>query len=754
MRIIRAALFLTVILCAASVVTAPLYAGTAFINPQIRQNGDILFSLLPGNIGLADGGMRYTSLALANVSANAQGLFAAHPVLLTCFPGKLELLQDGSVLRISNRYGAARYSFTSKKIAPLPLTELPLYPARFAETAVSPDGKWVCSIKKTSAAHGSLVVRNTSENTGQNDIVLADNVDFSFDSVPVKWSPDSSVLVYERANKLFFLRVSDIERKTILDEQYRAIGEGFISAVNWASEKNLVYIYKDIIYAIPAKELYTRAIYSSFVGIGAVLGRLPWNFNSASDSFWVNASMSTVILLQDKRTIFSIDLAEKTADKGFVSVLSSFTAAVVPGGTMSAKVFWDSEAKPVIWFETADGGALYKLNGAAFIKIYNSDFVQYPSLSPNAKNLAFIANGAVIVFNLDWNAVAARLYGDTAVSMVWKTDEQLIVGGISMIRLWSIDTNTAEFVHFSSTAGEYGWDEVSGKICVKTVQGSFVYENERWTRLERDAFLAVPELANGYYRVFIGESPNENFDNALFIRTLTGAMETRALFPDSAAKPAPRGKVALVFDALDDASGVGKILRALFAYNLRATFFVNGEFIRRYPRQLKEILDAGHSCASMFFSAADLSASGFKIDADFIKRGLAHNEDEFLSATGKELSLLWHTPGYVASDTIKKAGQDAGYTWVNKGLAPPDRVTLEAASAQNIPYYSASDMIETIYRVLKASALPFGAPRDIIIPVSVGIANGTRNDYLYEKLDILIYAILEAGYDIVPVDTF
>ena len=51
-------------------------------------------------------------------------------------------------------------------------------------------------------------------------------------------------------------------------------------------------------------------------------------------------------------------------------------------------------------------------------------------------------------------------------------------------------------------------------------------------------------------------------------------------------------------------------------------------------------------------------------------------------------------------------------------------------------------IMEGIFKVLKDKA---------IIPVSVGLSNGTRTDYLYNKVDVLISAILEKGYKIVPV---
>jgi peptidoglycan/xylan/chitin deacetylase (PgdA/CDA1 family) len=722
---------------------APLSAGIFFENPQIRPNGDILFSFSHNG----PGGIPYSSLALARINAAGE---IDRPALLTCFPEKIETILGGEALQIRNRYGTARYSFSERKMTPLPLGAAIPQGTRLSRMAVSPDGRWACFVRKTSAAYGALVVRNLFDGAGQDDTVLVRNVDFSYGDVPAKWSPDGTVLAYERGGNVLFLRVSDIERKTILEERYRTIGAGSISSVGWASEKTLVYIYKDIVYAIPARELYTRSVYGSFIGIGDVIGKLSWNFDAAFDSFWVNPMLSTLVLMRDKSTVFGIDLApaEKKAAEGFVSVLSGFTSAVVPKNATDAQVFWDLSGNPVIWFESDSGGALYKLNGTAFVKIYNSDFVGRPLPSPDLRNLAFVSGGDAVVFGLDWNAVSARLSGDVAVSLAWKTDNQLVVGGASTIRLWTFDAKVIETLYFSSPAGEYGWDEISGKICVRTSDGSFGYADGQWARLPHDALVSVSELSNGYHRVFTGESPNRNFDNALYIRKLTGTMETRALFPDSAVRTEYRGRVALVFDALDDASGVGEILRTLSAYNIRTTFFVNGEFIRRFPLQLKTILASGHSCASMFFTAADLSTEGYRIDEDFIKRGLARNEDEFLSATGKELSLLWHTPGYVVNDAIKKAGREAGYTWVNKGLAPPDGVTLEIAGTKKIPYYSASDMIETIYRVLSAS----NSREGFVIPVSVGVSNGTRKDYLYQKLDLLISVIVEAGYEIVPLD--
>jgi hypothetical protein len=514
-----------------------------------------------------------------------------------------------------------------------------------------------------------------------------------------------------------------------------------------------VYIDKDIIYSIPAHELYTRALYASFVGSGSVIGKLSWSFNAAMDSFWVNAGMTTMILLQKKQTIFSINLVQPPYGAGYIPMLSGYATGIVPVNTRATHVFWNSTENPFIWFEAEHNrrGAFYTLSGTAFLKVLNSDSVWMPAMSPDAKYIAFISNNETTIFNAENGVVITSLKGDTAVSLVWKNNSELIIGGVETIRLWNVSTNAVEVLLFAS-APEYGRDEISGKICIRSSLGSFVFDEleARWVPLGRDALMSLPELANGFYRVYLGESLNNGFGNALFIRKLSGSIDTRALFPQTARKLPSRGKVALIFDALDDASGLGEILRTISSYNLRSTFFINGEFIRRNPARILEILNDGHTCASMFFTPADLNSDGFIVDDEFIKRGLARNEDDFFYATGKELALFWHTPNYEASAAIKKAGREAGYTWVNKGLAPPDRVTLEDAILGKAVYHSAAVMIDAMNARLTAS--DNDKPSSFIIPVSVGIANGTRGDYLYDKLDVLISAIIEAGYEIVNLE--
>ena len=184
--------------------------------------------------------------------------------------------------------------------------------------------------------------------------------------------------------------------------------------------------------------------------------------------------------------------------------------------------------------------------------------------------------------------------------------------------------------------------------------------------------------------------------------------------------------------------GTEAILKVLKDNDIKATFFLNGEFIRRYPQECKQIIESGHDCASMYFSTADLTEKGFIIDEEFIRRGLARNEDEFYAATGRELSLLWHAPFYKANREIKKAGEASGYRYVEAGRLSLDTYTLEKAADGKKWYLGAKDLVK-----LYVDA----AEPDMIIPINVGITDGTRTDFLWEKLSLLIGDFLDLGYE-------
>ena len=235
------------ILCfACSLFSFSLFAGTSFGNPDLNLNDEILFTVRHNMVGASP----YKSLFYA---ALKDGKPEKNPEVITCYPEQMELLSGGNELQIRNRYGIARYSTKNgtmtwiEKSNVMPENIVPIVPY-----AASPDGKYFCRIERTSLYSGSLTLVSTQ--TGKSS-VLCEGVLNSYEDLPVKWAPDSSVLVYEKNNGVYFCNPDAVLRGVEIDERYRKIGRGTINSVHWASAKYLAYVDDYLLYKINTRRI-------------------------------------------------------------------------------------------------------------------------------------------------------------------------------------------------------------------------------------------------------------------------------------------------------------------------------------------------------------------------------------------------------------------------------------------------------------------------------------------------------------------
>ena len=198
----------------------------------------------------------------------------------------------------------------------------------------------------------------------------------------------------------------------------------------------------------------------------------------------------------------------------------------------------------------------------------------------------------------------------------------------------------------------------------------------------------------------------------------------------------------LCFDLYDDDAGLYNTLDALDQYGYKATFFLGGEFIRRHGQSAKMIIDRGHETASLFFSGIDLSDSRYRVSVDFIKQGLARNEDDFFKAAGRELALIWHPPFYASSGFIRSAAASAGYITVDRSFDTMDWVSRDEEVRLGLTILSPSELIDIIISKTQNSS---------IIPVRLGIIPGSRKEYLYDRINVLLDALAKEGITVAPV---
>ncbi len=707
-------------------------AGTSFGNPDLNLNDEILFTVRHNMVGTSP----YKSLFKA---ALKDGKPEHAPEVITCYPEQMELLSGGDVLQIRNRYGIARYSKKAgqltwiEKCEEIPENIVPVVPY-----AVSPNGKYFCRIERTSVFSGNLMLVSTE--TGKSS-VLCEGVLNSYEDLPVKWSPDSSVVVYEKNNSVYFCNPDAILRGVEIDERYRKVGRGTINSVYWASSKYLAYVDDYLLYKINTKELYTLGLYSGIIGQGKPMGRFPFQFNPLTDKFTCNSEVTSAVVTQNGR-LFTY-LVVRSASCDYMDVIYSRPYTESNASLVASYIFWDDSDKPVLWQEKLpyDGikehGSVYKLDVQAKQVLQIEDSGK-PLLSPGGTKVMFFAGSTVYVYDINnWKRIAV-LTGEKVVSAIWTDDSNLYVGGEKSVRLWNIITNNSETITLSSVTAGY-WNSADYSIIADTGNSNFYrYDLKKKTWSKTEATSAIePVKQNGRYRVFIGTTPNKNYDNAIYVRSLSKRAVTLPLYKESVKKALEKKKVALAFELYDNADGLPLILSELKKFNAKGSFFINGEFIRRYPAETRQIVTNGHLCASMFFTTANLTENSFVINEEFVRRGLARNEDEFYDCTKTELTLFWHAPYYDITPEIITYGANAGYTYVNP--------------CSDVSEFNNPDMDPE--KLIKKFLLGLDKANGGVVSVVGGFSQSNHSRPLYKYMSLLISALLDSGYELVDLNS-
>lgn len=720
-----------VLFLAASLMCLPLFAGISFNGADVNLNDEVLFT---ATVDMA-GTNPYKSLFYTHLK---DGEPDGQPKLLTCYPEQMELLNGGKILQIRNRYGVARYSSYEKKLewvsrtSGMPVNSLPIAPY-----SVSPDGKYYCKIEKTNLCSGALIIENAD--TGKT-AVLNDSVINSYESVPVKWAPDSSILIYEKAGNVYFCNPEAVLRNVEIEEKYRRIGRGTINSVDWASGKYLAYVDDYLLYKINTKELYTLGLYAGIIGKGKAMGRLPFQFNPMTDRISSNAEVTSLVVIQNSKLFTYLKVQNSSCD--YMDVLYSRPYTDNSASLVDTYIFWNASDCPILWQEKLpynadkESGSVYKLTSECKQVLEIEDSGK-PFISPDGKKIAFFAGATIYIYDINSWIRLAELSGEKITSALWADNNLIYVGGDKSIRKWNISGGNFETISLSSINAGY-WDDTDYSILAETHSGNFykyVAEKGTWLKIPVTSNYSVL-TQNGRYRVFTGTTTNKSFDNALYVRTLTKKAVTKPVFPESVIPTGEKKKVALVFDAYDNADGLPKILSSLKKFNVKGSFFLNGEFIRRYPSETKQIVKNGHSCSSMFFTTTNLTDKSFVMDEDFIRRGLARNEDEFYNCTGKELNLLWHAPYFQIEPESIKYGENAGYKYIQ---------SYHEKNDYNSPDLSPEQLIQKYYETVSLT-------KGGIVPVTIGFTQGSRKEPLYNYLDLLISALIDAGYDLVDIN--
>ena len=115
-------------------------------------------------------------------------------------------------------------------------------------------------------------------------------------------------------------------------------------------------------------------------------------------------------------------------------------------------------------------------------------------------------------------------------------------------------------------------------------------------------------------------------------------------------------RIALTIDAAWDADKTPFILDTLDQYNVKATFFLCGVWVKQYPEYVKEISKRGHEIGNHSLTHPHMA----RMDAIVIQKELRDLDDMLEELTGKR-STLFRAPFGEYNDTVIKAAREAGY---------------------------------------------------------------------------------------------
>jgi peptidoglycan/xylan/chitin deacetylase (PgdA/CDA1 family) len=669
---------------------------------------------------------------------------------MTAFPEKLQVVDNGRTIQAVNRFGVARISVTGGLPVPLPgypsFAEggIPLK-GRLQEVAASNDGRWVLYIEPTSPAYGTLFLINVSNGRKQ---AVSERVELPARDFPAKWSPDSRLFVYSKDGRLYYFPIIS-NLSVLVDERFRMMGAGSINSVAWGQQGDFFYFSGNTLYQVRNPELFTRTIYGDFFSIGNTAAVLPFEFDPSFDHYWVAPNSESILLNKNNKGLFVFLLGNNNRSNS-----NAIPYVSIPSGADNMNVLWNSGSPEQISILFSENNRVaawrYTINANQSWTIVTPENVPLSSngaLSPDGTRAIFWGEKGLELWDFtNWRLIQ-KLKDEPILSCAWINNGRFISGTYKQIEEINISAAAVTQRRIClSGADEIGLEaSARGRVFARLGSDWYATDTRNGWTVETEPQLRPVSLATDRFRVYLEPQSSGLFRNIPMIRNVQSIGTTSLMAKHTVSRAYPQRnftRIALCFDLYDDDTGLYHVLAALRRNNIRATFFLNGEFIRRNPQSAAAIAEAGHETASMFYAPIDFSDSRYRITREFITQGLARNEDEFFNSAGRELVLLWHPPFYRNSSLITSSAAAAGYTTINRTLDLHDWVSREESGRLNLRQISASQMIEQVVDNRRMNA---------IIPVRIGLLSGGRDEYLYQRIDVLLDALVRCGIDVIPV---
>jgi len=689
---------------------------------------------------------------------------------LTFFPEKSWYNGTSASLFIQNRYGLFKSGSDYKSMSALPGFKSFaggefIKDGKIISVAISPDGTKLLYVKAISIVSGELYLFDMV-NDEYHD--LETQIDLTYERDYALWSPDSKMFIYGKEDSLYYYSLEQYSEKRVLNESLRNVGDGKLNSISWNEEDDnsiLYFINGGIVYRLDSSDIFTRSLYSGEFNMSTVAGRVPFDFEPGFDSFTISPDGERGLVVKNGRDLILYDM-NKTDYRAEGKRVRSLPYLQLPKSMSVKQLIWSQSGKLILLAANRNSGESMVFThdpaGETPLEFVQSvdRGIRAVSLSPDEQKVVLAGTeGITLRMFQSWSVLAYRVH-EHPMNLFWVDSNSVWVAGSKYNSVYNFKDDTSFISSFSQFSSS-GFTK-DGRIVLKHDDIKYLYNeyDGTWTSTGRYTTVIDPVTFNQDYRIFLETAPASLYRNRIMIKendTIKSdyLIETPAAnfdpFPAREEKPDPlifnhgsrvrHRDVALVFNLTDSVEGLSEILNVLSDYQIKATFFINGEFIRRHPDAALELEKSDHEVGSMFYADFDMTDTRFQINEDFILRGLSYNEDEYFSATGKELEPLWHAPYYFENTDIIEASKNHNYMYIGRDIDTLDWVAKDSGGSLGAIYFRSKDIIERIMKLKQPGS---------IIPVTVG-KNAHRDDYLFNKIDLLIEALKASGYDLVTV---
>ncbi len=209
-------------------------------------------------------------------------------------------------------------------------------------------------------------------------------------------------------------------------------------------------------------------------------------------------------------------------------------------------------------------------------------------------------------------------------------------------------------------------------------------------------------------------------------------------------------EVAFTFDAGSGVTGADSLIRILAERDLKVTFFLTGDFLRKFPALVRLLVENGQEIGNHTATHPNLTTWAENrthqtrpgIDQAYIRNQLQVTDSLYHELTGLHLQHFWRAPFGEYNRQILEWAALAGYKHIgwSPGCDTWDWVTDTTSQL----YLSGEALYEKLMRMEEAGDLK-GAI------VLMHLNTEREHDPLYRSLPKILDTLIDRGYKILPV---